>query len=79
MPLAVARSAAVEFPAAFRLDDGSAMSPQTKLSGQATVMLGARISASGSATPQRGDLVGSLGPVQVGASGLVLVIDGEVP
>ena len=55
------------------------MSPQFKLSGHPEVMLGARISRSGNATPQSGDLMGTLGPVKLGARELVLVIDGVVP
>ena len=79
MPLAIIKVAAGEFPYAFRLDDTLSMTPQFKLSGQSEVMLGARISASGNATPQSGDLMGTLGPVRVGASSVKLVIDGVVP
>jgi cytochrome c-type biogenesis protein CcmH len=79
VPLAVHRAAATGMPARFRLDDGSAMSPQTRLSQHAQVTLGARLSASGSATPQSGDLTGTLGPVAVGSRDLVLTIDGVVP
>ena len=55
------------------------MTTQSKLSGQAEVVLGARISRSGNATPQSGDLMGSLGPVSVGTRDLKLVIDGVEP
>ena len=79
MPLAIVRVAAGEFPYHFKLDDSLAMSPQFKLSSQTEVVLGARISRSGNATPQSGDLMGTLGPVKVGARGLRLIIDGVVP
>jgi cytochrome c-type biogenesis protein CcmH len=79
MPLSIARSAAGPFPARFALDDSSAMSPQTRLSSQSQVALGARVSASGSATPQSGDLLGTLAPVKVGSRDVVVVIDGVVP
>ena len=79
MPLAVARGPAGGFPARFALDDGSAMSPQTRLSTQQQVSIGARLSASGSATPQSGDLMGTLSPVKVGSRDVVVVIDGVVP
>ena len=79
MPLAIIRAKAGELPFQFKLDDSQAMSPQFKLSGQAEVMLGARISRTGNATPQSGDLMGTLGPVKTGARGLKLVIDGVVP
>jgi cytochrome c-type biogenesis protein CcmH len=79
MPLAITRVPAGQFPYQFKLDDSSAMTPQFKLSGQAEVILGARISRSGNATPQSGDLMGTLGPVAIGSRNLKLVIDGVVP
>jgi cytochrome c-type biogenesis protein CcmH len=79
MPLAILRMPAGSFPQPFKLDDTSAMSPQFKLSGQPQVMLGARISRSGNATPQSGDLMGTLGPVAVGSRELQVLIDGVVP
>jgi cytochrome c-type biogenesis protein CcmH len=79
VPLAVARAAAGEFPSRFRLDDSLSMSPQFKLSAHSEVMLGARVSRSGNATPQSGDLVGALGPVKVGARDARIVIDRVVP
>lgn len=78
-PLAILRIPAGDFPQRFRLDDSLAMSPDAVLSSHGLVTLGARISASGDATPRPGDLSGSLGPVRYGASGLRLVIDGAVP
>jgi cytochrome c-type biogenesis protein CcmH len=75
MPLAIVKVTAGQFPFKFKLDDSSAMAPQFKLSGQTTVMLSARISRSGNATPQSGDLMGSLGPVKVGSRDTKLVID----
>ena len=79
MPLAIIRAKAGEFPYRFKLDDSQAMSPQAKLSDQTEVMLGARISRTGTATPQSGDLMGTLGPVKIGSRELKLVIDGVVP
>lgn len=78
-PLAILRVPAGEFPLSFRLDDSMAMSPDSRLSSQAVVTLGARISPTGDATPRPGDLVGALGPVRFGASGVRLVIDGVSP
>jgi len=79
IPLAIVRVPAGQWPYRFKLDDSLAMSPQLKLSGHNEVMLGARISASGNATPQGGDLAGALGPVKVGARDVQLVIDSVVP
>jgi cytochrome c-type biogenesis protein CcmH len=79
IPLAIVRVPAGQWPYRFKLDDSMAMAPQLKLSGQPEVMLGARISVSGNATPQSGDLSGALGPVKVGARDVQLVIDSVVP
>jgi cytochrome c-type biogenesis protein CcmH len=79
IPLAIVRVPAGQWPYRFKLDDSMAMAPQLKLSGQPEVMLGARISPSGNATPQSGDLSGALGPVKVGARDVRLVIDSVVP
>ena len=79
IPLAIVRVPAGQWPYRFKLDDAMAMTPQLKLSGQTEVMLGARISASGNATPQSGDLSGAYGPVKVGAREVQLVIDSVVP
>lgn len=75
MPLAVLRLSARELPARFTLTDDQAMAPQMKLSNFERVIIGARVSKRGSATPQPGDLEGSTGPVKPGASGVTLVID----
>lgn len=75
MPLAIVRRKAGELPIAFTLDDSMAMSPEMRLSGQAQVVLGARVSRSGQALPQSGDLVGQSAPLAVGATGVTLTID----
>ncbi|QQX88085.1 c-type cytochrome biogenesis protein CcmI [Cupriavidus necator] len=78
MPLAVLRRQARDLPLSFTLDDAMAMRPDHRLSGQQQVMLEARISASGSALPKAGDLVGRTGPVAVGTEGIRIAIDGAI-
>jgi cytochrome c-type biogenesis protein CcmH len=58
MPLALQRLTAANLPVTVVLDDSMGMMPQLKLSGAAEVVVGARISKSGVANPQSGDLEG---------------------
>ncbi len=78
MPLAIVRKQVKDLPLRFTLDDSTAMSPATRLSTARQVVVGARISKSGNATPQSGDLQGFSQPVAVGASGLKIEIAEEV-
>ena len=78
MPLAIIRKRVRDLPFQFTLDDSMAMSPAAKLSGVSSVVVGARISKSGNAMPQSGDLQGLAPAVAVGASGLQVEINGEV-
>ncbi|HET9764165.1 MAG TPA: c-type cytochrome biogenesis protein CcmI [Casimicrobiaceae bacterium] len=78
MPLAVLRIPAKELPASYRLDDSMGMAG-AKLSTAPTVVVEARISKSGNAIPQPGDLSGKSGPVKPGASGVNVTIDQVVP
>ena len=57
-PLAVARLRAGSLPTELRLDDRLAMAPQFRISGADEVVVAARISPSGAATPQPGDYQG---------------------
>ena len=79
MPLAIMRLQVKDLPAKFRLDDTQAMSPALKLSNFPEVVVGARVSKSGSATPQSGDLQGTSQKIKVGASNVAIVIDSPVP
>jgi cytochrome c-type biogenesis protein CcmH len=79
MPLAIIKGRASELPREFTLDDSMAMNPALKLSGVAQVEVGARISRSGNALPQSGDLQGNSAPVAVGSTGVKVMIDRIVP
>ncbi|MGS2744462.1 c-type cytochrome biogenesis protein CcmI [Halomonas sp. LS-001] len=68
-PLAVARAQVANLPTTFVLDASSAMSPQASLSQVDEVRLMVRVSPTGQATPQPGDLFGDLDNVAVGAAG----------
>ncbi len=79
MPLAIFKTTVAQLPLAFTLDDSTAMTPERKLSGAGEVLVKVRVSKSGNAMPQSGDLSGTLGPVKVGAKGLKLEIKDQIP
>ena len=79
MPLAIVRTQVKNLPFDFKLDDSQAMSPASRLSGAKRVIVGARISKSGEAMPQPGDLEGLSAPVDVGAAGVVVEIKAKLP
>jgi len=79
MPLAVLRRRARELPAEFALDDSMAMAPGMTISAHARVVVTARVSKSGGATPQPGDLQGASAPVANDAGEVRVVIDRVVP
>jgi cytochrome c-type biogenesis protein CcmH len=63
MPLAIQRLTAGQLPTQVTLTDAMAMTPENTLSRFPEVILGARISKSGNASPQRGDLQAVSEPV----------------
>jgi cytochrome c-type biogenesis protein CcmH len=79
MPLAIVRKKVSDLPFDFVLDDSTAMSPASKLSSAAQVVVGARISKSGNAMPQPGDLQGFSAAVAPGAQKLNVEIKDVVP
>ena len=75
MPLAIQKLKVKDLPAKFALDDSMSMAPGMTISRFPQVVVMARVSKSGQAVPQSGDLEGSVGPVGVGGTDLKIVID----
>jgi cytochrome c-type biogenesis protein CcmH len=59
MPLAIVRATAKDLPYSYHLDDNTALMPSNKLSQANEVVIVARISKTGDAKPQTGDLQGT--------------------
>jgi len=78
-PLAILRKQVKDLPFDFTLDNSLAMSPAMSLSTAKEVQVGARVSKSGNAMPQPGDLQGISGTVKPGAKGVVLEIAEALP
>lgn len=78
MPLAAVRKKASDLPLRITLDDTMAMTPQMKLSSFDKVIVGARISRSGNAMKQSGDLIGELSGVSVERTEAVTVIINQI-
>jgi cytochrome c-type biogenesis protein CcmH len=74
MPLAVARTTVAALPYRFTLDDSMAMAPGATISSHAKVVVAARVSKSGNAISQKGDIEGTSAPVAPGASGVNVVL-----
>lgn len=79
MPLAIVRAQVKDLPLEFELNDAMAMNPNMRLSSFEQVVVGARVSKTGNAMPQPGDMQGLSGTINVGDSPVVtLVIDSEI-
>jgi cytochrome c-type biogenesis protein CcmH len=79
MPLAVLRATVKDLPITFKLDDSMAMTPTMKLSDMKQVIVAARVSKSGNAITQPGDLLGESRPIAPGTTGLSIEIARQVP
>jgi cytochrome c-type biogenesis protein CcmH len=74
MPLALLQKKVKDLPMQYVLDDSMAMSPESTLSKVGKITVNARISKSGNAMPEAGDLIGQSAVVTVGAKEVAVEI-----
>ena len=79
MPVSIVRASRKDLPFTFRLDDSTSPMPSRKLSDIDTVVIVARLSKSGKAMPESGDLEGMSQPIKPGTENITVVIDRERP
>jgi cytochrome c-type biogenesis protein CcmH len=75
MPVAVLRVPASNFPMSFTLNDSLAMNPNAPLSQLTEASIEVRISKTGMAKPEAGDLISTTKNIQVGAKDVRLLVD----
>lgn len=79
MPLAIMRATVGDLPKRFELTDGMGMPNGPSLSDFKQVIVGARVSRTGNALPQPGDLEGYSSVVDLGARDVNIAISSKVP
>ncbi|NGZ02348.1 MAG: c-type cytochrome biogenesis protein CcmI [Nitrospira sp. WS238] len=75
MPVSIVRASSKDLPYTFRLDDSTSPMPSRKLSDIDTVVIVARLSKSGKAMAESGDLEGMSQPIKPGTDNITVVID----
>jgi cytochrome c-type biogenesis protein CcmH len=78
-PLATLRLQVKDLPTSFSLNDSMARSGVQLSTFPAEVVVGARISKSGSPMPQSGDLQGFSQPIRIGGKDIKVLIDQQLP
>ena len=75
MPVAVLKAPATDFPISFVLNDSLAMNPSVPLSQLSEASVEVRISKTGMAKPEVGDLISSVQTIKVGTTNVRLLVD----
>ncbi len=79
MPVAIIRTTVAQLPMEFTLSDAQSVMPARKISQLSQVIVGARISKTGNAMPQSGDIQSQRVTVNTGETGIRLTIDQVIP
>jgi len=79
MPLAIVRTTVSALPYAYQLDDSASVMADLKLSQAGEVVIVARVSKTGEAKPQKGDLQGLSGAVTAGSDKVDVEIGAVLP
>ncbi len=79
MPRAISVKKARDLPASFLLTDGMGARPDLKISNVPQLIISARITKSGKAMPESGDLQGFSQTVKPGDNNINIVIDRQIP
>ncbi|MBU3628821.1 c-type cytochrome biogenesis protein CcmI [Polynucleobacter sp. AP-Reno-20A-A9] len=75
VPVAVLKVPVADFPMSFTLNDSLAMNPSAPLSQLSEASIEVRISKTGMAKPEPGDLISSVQTIKVGTSNIRLLVD----
>jgi len=75
MPVAVLKAPATDFPMRFTLNDALAMNPSAPLSQLSEASIEVRISKTGMAKPEAGDLISSVQTIKVGEKNVRLLVN----
>ncbi len=75
MPVAILKVPAADFPMGFTLNDSLAMNPSAPLSQLSEASVEVRISRTGMAKPESGDLISSVQAIKVGTTNVRLLVD----
>ena len=75
MPVAVLKVPALNFPMDFTLNDALAMNPSAPLSQLSEANVEVRISKTGMARPEAGDLISSVQTIKVGSKNIRILVD----
>lgn len=79
MPLAIVQTTANELPYAYQLDDSVSLMADLRLSQAGEVVIVARVSKTGDAKPQAGDMQGMSAPVMSGTAGVNVEVTELLP